>query len=259
MIRSLLIALLLGSLFASDGPSRWRDGDRAFREADYERAVEAYTEALSHFEGDAPRQYRLLNNIGAALYRLGRADEAKNTYRRAAEIASNRTERANSAYNAGTSALASAHYKDAVRHLRDALVADPSHVDARHNLEVALRRTPPEQPSESMMDGDDDAGADDEEAEESESGQTDDEDDATDQSTDEADDSRGDAEPGDGEDYNPSEGDAITREEHGGRPEPALTREQAERLLQALEQGEQEAVREVRRAPAPQRRVERDW
>lgn len=259
MIRLAFIALLTATMLSTDGVDRWRDGDRAYRTGAYEEAVEAYTEALDRMAPDNPRRYRVQSNLGAALYALGRHEDARESYRRATEIATGDSERARAAYNAGTISLEMADYRGALDHLRESVIADQSNDDARHNLELALRQTPPEDEHGSMMPSDEARGTgDDEEDERQEEGDVDDDPDGEDDAEgDEGDDADVDEDPDSDEES--SDEDGRDRSGSASTHEPALTREQAERILQALESGEQEALRHVRQTDSPQRRIEKDW
>jgi Ca-activated chloride channel homolog len=258
MIRVGFIGLLLATMLSTDGVDRWRDGDRAYRSGDYERAVEAYTEALSQMDVDNVRRYRVQSNLGGSLYALGRHQEARDAYRQAAVLARTDSERARAAYNAGTISMEMADYRAALEHLRESVLADRSNDDARHNLELALRQTPPDDEGGSMMPSEDSSGeGDDGEDEETRSdAESDDDPDAEDEvEGEEGDESEEDS------DFADESADDDSRDRSDGEPshEPALSREQAERILQALESGEQEALRHVRQADAPQRRIEKDW
>lgn len=121
------------------------EGNRAFAEGDYQRALAAYRRAL---EGDGDRS-RVHFDIGAALYGLAEAAEgeealvlyerAESAFRRAAE-SRDPDLAARAYYNLGNVFVRRARYDDAIRAYRVVLRLDADFDDARHNLEVALRR-----------------------------------------------------------------------------------------------------------------------
>jgi Ca-activated chloride channel homolog len=252
MMRLLLISILLTGVFAADGTRAWREADRAFQSGEYARAAQGYQEALNQPDLPDARRHRLAHNLGVALHQLGRHDEAVRAFERAGAAAESRTDRSRAAYNAGTAAMAQGDFASAVDLLRKSVTLDPRSEDARHNFELALRSIPPEDQSESMMDGDDSepSGDSDESEEEQDNGDEGQEGETETEGDegDEADDEEGDSEP-----------ELDSGEDGPDQPEPSLSREQAERLLQALEQGEDDIIRNARKAPPPQRRIERDW
>ena len=104
-----------------------------------------YAQALQHFEAakkELPSSAAVEFNRGNALYKLGRKDEAREAYRHVAE-----TERSDlrekDYYNLGNSWADLGNANEAVSAYRKALTLDPQDDDARHNLEVVLRKLPP--------------------------------------------------------------------------------------------------------------------
>ncbi|MBN1825809.1 MAG: tetratricopeptide repeat protein [Candidatus Eisenbacteria bacterium] len=108
------------------------DGTRAYGEGSYE-------EALRHFlaaERERPEEGRLSFNVAAALFRLGRLEEALAAYRGAA---SDSTLTAESLYGAGNVLLQSGKPEEAAEMYKRSLRRDPTDEDVKHNLELALR------------------------------------------------------------------------------------------------------------------------
>jgi Ca-activated chloride channel homolog len=139
-MRSLLTAVLIGVLFLGTAA-----GDRAFRQGDYATAVAEYQRALERGRADA----RLHYNLGTALLRLQRYEEARRHLALAAE-AEQRNVRQAASYNAGNAelepAFAATHSPERVASLeraiadyKRALLLDPADVDAKWNLELAQR------------------------------------------------------------------------------------------------------------------------
>jgi len=117
-------------------------GNRAYRRGDYERAAEAYREALRESESDP----RLRYNLGTTLLRLEETESAREHLTRALEGRSPDL-RARAFYNLGNSYANPAGRRVTAEDLRSAidayrrsllLAADAD--DARWNLELALHR-----------------------------------------------------------------------------------------------------------------------
>lgn len=200
-------------------------GNRAFREGDYERAASEYRRALARGDDSPVLHY----NLGTALLRLGRYDEARR-HLETATRAADPSVRQPAHYNAGNTDLEPAfrapaaeerrqQLQRAIAAYRQALLLQPDDLDAKWNLELAQRLLE-EQESAGGGGGGGAGGADDPAA----------------------------AQP----DPSPAPLDPA------GGPEQ-LTPAQAEQILGAAEQIERELQREkLRRAETPPPNV-RDW
>lgn len=138
--RSLLLAALIGGGVLADA-------ERAYRRGDYQAAAQGYARAVA--EGDSSAAVRY--NLGTALLRLGRHDEARPHLEAAARARASADTRFRAEYNAGNADLqpvASGKVPQeqrrerltrAIRHYRGALLRNPGDADAKWNLELATR------------------------------------------------------------------------------------------------------------------------
>jgi Ca-activated chloride channel family protein len=123
------------------------DAERAYRRGDYAAAAEGYRRALA--EGDSSAVVRY--NLGTALLRLGRHDEARPHLEAAARARASADTRFRGAYNAGGADLQPVaagrvpreqrreRLVRAINHYRRALLLNPDDADAKWNLELANR------------------------------------------------------------------------------------------------------------------------
>jgi tetratricopeptide (TPR) repeat protein len=115
-------------------------GLKAYEAGRYDEALQAFDDAKKELPSSAALEF----NRGNALYKLGRKDEAKESYSRVAE-----TDRSDlkekDYYNLGNAWAEMGNAKEAITAYRKALTLDPKDEDARHNLEVVLRNLPPPQ------------------------------------------------------------------------------------------------------------------
>ncbi len=120
------------------------DGEAAFERGDYESALEKFDAA----DKELPNNAQVAFDRGTALHKLGRHDEARAAFLKAAELNQGKQPLDSKIhYNLGNSWAATSNKKEAVAEYRKALRRDPNDELARHNLEVVLKDLPPPQSS----------------------------------------------------------------------------------------------------------------
>lgn len=210
-------------------------GNRLFRAGRYAEAVEAYRSALENGTDTPVLRY----NLGTALLKLGRYGEAEEQLRAALKAVEPAT-RENVYYNLGNRYLEEARgnpgsessralYDAALEAYKQALRLSPSDTDAKWNYELALR----ERERQQQQQGGGGGGQQNRQQEQQQGGQGG------------GGQARGQQQP------QPSGGEGAT-------PAP-LTREQAERILSAVEQNEREVFQDKLRKGHQQTRTVRDW
>jgi Ca-activated chloride channel family protein len=131
------ILLVITILFlAMDADSDARKANQAFEDGRYEEAVELYDRAIS----ENPDNPKLYFNKASALYKLGRTEEAMQSFERYEGMVENPVEQSLADYNQGTMLTDQEEYQQAAELFREALKKNPEDEDARHNYELALRR-----------------------------------------------------------------------------------------------------------------------
>jgi tetratricopeptide (TPR) repeat protein len=143
-MKRLILVMVCAGLFlsapawASDPFAREFDrvekGNRQYGRQHFDRALELYEQA----EQEVVREPRVHFNRGAALFKLGRPQEAREAYLRASGIEDPGMKKRNY-YNIGNTFLAEEAFHDAIPYYRRALEIDPGFDDARFNLELALQ------------------------------------------------------------------------------------------------------------------------
>src|SRR6185295_11877590 len=115
----------------------WRrtaEGRKQYRDGNAPKALDAFTRAAAARPGDPRAQL----NLGDALYKSGKFDDAQARYEALAADARSPLAAA-ARYNLGNTLFQKQDYAGAVRAYRDALRLTPGDADTRHNLEMALR------------------------------------------------------------------------------------------------------------------------
>ncbi len=107
-----------------------RSGNRQFNKGDYEESIERYGKALSL----APGSFEAAYDLGNALYKAERYDQAEQTMRQAAaDTLRTEKERAEAFYNLGNAQFRQKKYKEALESYKQSLRLDPSDVETKYN------------------------------------------------------------------------------------------------------------------------------
>ncbi len=155
----LLVLMLVG--FGPTGTAgaedAFREGVRAYRAEEYDRALNRFIEA----QIESPDRPEILYNIGNAYYRTGDFESAADSYRQALQSAEGSLRR-QTLYNLGNAAFRLGRYDEAIEHFEAALALDASDDKARDNIayvrkvkEAARQRQQPETPGDQEQSGGD--------------------------------------------------------------------------------------------------------
>lgn len=138
MIKSLLY-ILMAFLFivSSDG----REGNVAYEEGNYALADSLYRLAIE----SEPENSKLHFNLGNALAKQGKVEEAIEAYLNSQEYAETEQDRALAQYNIGTLLAENEDWKPAAYHFRNSLKFNPLDAEAKHNYELATKKAEQEE------------------------------------------------------------------------------------------------------------------
>lgn len=239
----------------------------------------AYDQALRGFadhQTERPDDPELSLNVGAAHYKLNDFEAADGQFYRAAAIGDDEL-RAQALYNLGNSAYRQGKLEDAVDFYMASLEANPDDLDAKFNLEFVreeMRRRQQQnqgQDQEQNEQQEQDEDQQDQGAQQQSEGDQGQDEQPSAQEQDPGDQGQ-DQQPQGGESPEDSDGDGIpdaedpdTQDEgpesgNQGRPrepQPGMTPEEAERYLQALEEGRPDPTRRGQRGRRS--RLAKDW
>ena len=222
---------------AQRGRAELNDGNRLYEEGRFPEAHEKYLEALR----DAPDLPLALFNDGNALYQSEEYVRALDAYLGAIE-SGDPALAAPAWYNIGNALYRQQRFQESAEAYKEALRLDPGEIDYKHNLELALEQQL-EQPEQDPQSEDGDADDQDEEQENQDGEQN--------------------QEPQDQEEEQDQENqdqEPEQDEEQEQQPEPTsgeMTEEEAERLLQGVQEDPGEVNR--RQAPLRGRRPTKPW
>ncbi|MEM1270653.1 MAG: tetratricopeptide repeat protein [Bacteroidota bacterium] len=238
---TLILTLMLGPL---DGKGKGRKGNSEYEQKRYEEAAKLYREGLEMQDGPGRTTSGLFNNLAASLNRQEQYEEAGELFTRAIANAQDPVDRSRASYNAGNNAFQAGDPEAALDYYKQALLADSNNELARYNYEFVRRFMQDQQQNGGGGDQQQQqSGEDDQQQQDQNQDQQEGEDEQQNQDSQQDDDS---GEP------DPSE--------EQPEPDPSqLSREQAERILQALQTDERELLKETRKMPGKARRVQKDW
>jgi len=237
--RSALLTLLLfgtglgtGALIPearASASSKNKEGNKLYEEKKYPEALKRYTEA----QLEAPDSPQLHYNLGNVFFRQGEVEKAREEYRRALAAADKSLD-PRAVYNLGNTFFSQQQYQEAVEAYQRTLKLAPKDMDAKRNLELALlamKQQKQQQQSSGKDQKDDQDKQKKDEPKPNPSG--------SDEKKDKQDQQKGQGE----------------RPRQGG-----LTKEQAERILNALQEDEKANLKKRLEAQQEQQQtVDEDW
>ncbi len=242
-----VLLLIFAFLFSASSLNDARKANDAFRSGDYETAVQLYQQAIQSNPSDA----RLHFNLGSALARIGDAEQSVRAFERSKELMDDPQQQSMADYNAGTLLSESEMYDEAINFFRDALRKNPHDPDIKHNYEMSIRKQQEQEQEQDQQDDQNDDSGEDNEDQDQDQQQDQDGDDEQDQDQDQDQDQQDEGE-GSPEDQDQREHDLPQPDE--------ISKDEAENILNALEQLEREILENRKKeAEEPRSSNDKDW
>jgi tetratricopeptide (TPR) repeat protein len=214
-VAAALLLLVCGEVSAQQMKERGlvRRGNREFKREHFEKSVDSYQRALQHDSTCFEAKY----DLASALYRTERYEKAEKTL---LSIANDTTrtelERGEVAYNLGNTQFAQQKYKEALSSYRQAMRCNPNDEDAKFNYAFTKRLIQQQEQQQQQQNQDQN---------QDQNQNKDNQDKQNDQNSQDQQDKQ-----------QPQNQDGKEEQQEGGqRPEGAMTPEQQEALLQAIQ------------------------
>ena len=131
---TVLLLFISSIILAQDDKAIIKKGNDAYVQKDFTKASQAYTDALNKNPLNPVAQY----NLGNALYKSDKKDEAVTAYDKAARRFSVPVEISNAYYNKGVVLHNDKKLAECITAYKNSLKIDPDNEDARQNLQRAL-------------------------------------------------------------------------------------------------------------------------
>jgi tetratricopeptide (TPR) repeat protein len=128
-------------VFSQTEKTTIQNGNDAYKKSDFTKAINSYQEVVTKNETNATAQF----NLGNALYKTGKKQEAAKAYEKAAALMTNKTEKSNALYNKAVTLQNDKKLPESIAAYKDALKQNPANEDARHNLQLVLKQQKEEQ------------------------------------------------------------------------------------------------------------------
>lgn len=241
----LFATLLFGP---GDGKKKGRKGNALYAQEQYAEAAAEYRLGVSAVSeaGPGPVYSGLLNNLGASLYRTGDTEQAGIAFSGAAQMANTAADLVRASYNAGNAAATGKQLEQALAHYRRALLSDPSNANAKFNYEFVKRQLEEQQKQDQQQDQQNqDQNKENEEQQDGDQKQENDQ-----ENQDQQQDQK------DSEEQNQEQQEQQQKDQ---QDPTKMSEQEAERILDALQNEEEQLLRQVQKLKSRPRRVEKDW
>lgn len=244
MVRVVILVLILAGSVAAEGLfDKVKNGNEAMARGDYRKALEYYHDA----ETDLPESPELEYNMAGALHYDGGYEEAVDKYQRALNSTDINTE-AQAHYNLGNTLFRMQDYEKAIQSYQQTLEIDPDDMDAKFNLELARRRLKEQmQPQEKEQQQKQEQQEDQQQQEQEQQEEQENEDQEQEQEQQQQQDQEQDQQD----------------QEQQPQPQPQdkdeMSREDAERILNALHDDEKEIQKKLKRPQVTGDYAGKDW
>jgi tetratricopeptide (TPR) repeat protein len=235
VITSLLNGQSLRGL-VNDGVDEYEENKFAEAEVNFKKGIEANVESFE------PRF-----NLGDAIYKQGRFEEALEEFKNSAPLAKTDQEKASIFHNIGNTFIKSQKLQESIAAYKEALKLNPNDMETKYNLSYALKQMQNQQDNQQNQDNQDknDQNKDQNKDQQNQDNQ--------DKNEDQKDEQKNDQQQQDKKD------DQQNQQQQPQEPKDEISKEEAKRILDALKNNEAELQKKMREQKTKKTNVEKDW
>ena len=245
IIGSILTVLLFSTTF-SQTRSTINNGVDKYEKGDFVGASENFQKSIDEkFEN-----YKGHFNLGDALYKQEKYEDALNSYKNAMALAQTDDQKAEIFHNVGNSLLKSQKLKESIGAYTESLKLNPNDRETKYNLSYALKQM---QQQDQNKDQDKDDKKKDDKKDDQKKDQNKD-----DQQKDKNEDKE-DKKDQQNQDNKDDKKDQQQQDQQQQQPPPEISKEEAQRILDALKDDEKDMQKELRKKKGKKVKVEKDW
>lgn len=246
----LLLGLINMQLQAQNERKFVRQGNKIYEQAladstkldtlAFNQAETAYRRALDK----RPDDLRWNFNLGDALYKQMQFDQAKSTFEEVAQKSTDKSEKSRAYHNIGNSLLMQNKLDESIEAYKNALRNNPNDLESKYNLLYAMNMKKQQEQQQQNQDKNQDQNKDQNKEQQNKDQNQDQQDQNKDQ------------------EKKQDQQDQQNQQQQQQQQEQKISKENAERLLQALQNDEekiQEKVKKAKAEQARQRKTEKEW
>lgn len=224
------LVLFATNVFAQKERKYIRQGNREFENEKFEESEIDYRKAI---DLDEKKSYKPLFNVGDALYKQEKYEEAIDQFNNLADYELRKEEKAKIYHNLGNSLLQSNKLQESIEAYKNALRNNPNDMDTKYNLAYAQKKLEEQQ---QQQDQNQDQNQDNQDQDQDQKNQ-------------------------DNQDQNQQDKQEQNQDQQQQQQQPEISKEDAERILQALANDEKETQKKVKeqQAAAAKVKTEKEW
>ncbi|MDQ3050968.1 MAG: tetratricopeptide repeat protein [Bacteroidota bacterium] len=216
--------------YAQNERKEIREGNDKYEKGKYSDAETDYRRALEKNRSSYPGNY----NLGGALYRQKKFDEAIQQYQQTIDKSEDPEEKAQTYHNMGNALLQAQKYDESVQAYKEALKLNPADADTRYNLAYAQAMLKKQQQQQQQNKDSQDQNKDQQKNKDQQQ-----------QAKDQKQDNK--------------EQDKQEQQKEQANKQPKISKEDAERILQALKNDEQNLQEKLSKKEGQRIRIDKNW
>ena len=222
---------------AQNEKSLVRKGNRDYKKGDFSEAELQYRKSIEKNNKTQEGKF----NLGDALYKQGKYDEAAGTFQNLSKEKPDKDLKAKSFYNQGNALLKAEKYQESANAYKESLKINPNDEDARYNYVYALSKLRQQQQQQQQQD----------------KNKKDNKDKNKDQqkNQDKKDDKKNDK----NQQQNQNQQQKDQKDQKEQAQQPKISKEDAERMLQAVNNDEKELQKKMAKKEGARVRIEKQW
>lgn len=224
------LALISINSFAQKERKYIRQGNKEFEKANFDNSEISYRKAVDLEE---KKTHEPAFNVGDALYKQEKYEDAAEQFKNLADYELSKEEKAKVYHNLGNSFLQSKKYQESIEAFKNALRNNPTDLDTKYNLAYAQKKLEEQQQQQQSQDQDQNQDNKDQDKQEQNE---------------------------DKQEQNQDK-NQQDKQDQQQQQQPEISKEDAERILQALANDEKDTQQKVKeqQAAAAKVKVEKEW
>ncbi|MBX2840845.1 MAG: tetratricopeptide repeat protein [Flammeovirgaceae bacterium] len=238
-----------------------REGNEYYAQENFEKAQEAYLKGIEENQDS----YEAAFNLGDALYKKEKYEEAAEQFEMLANTSSDKNQLANAYHNLGNSLLKTQKYKESVEAYKNALRNNPSDEETRYNLAYAMEKLKEEQQQQQNQqdqNNQDNQNKDQKDQENKENQENKDQENKGQENQDQQNQEQQDQEQKDQQNQQQQQqGDEQPPQQGQAPQKQGISKEDAQRLLEALQNQEQQLQNDMKKKKMKGNpvKIKKDW